>query len=158
MVGKRTLAFVTLAILVWAALTTILFGYYFMRFQEYTRLSREYEAVTMKVHIYIDYGNETKVWHNNTLVPLGFTLLNATELVADVGYTNYPGVGAFIDSVDSVENNVDETKSWFWWHWDTTTSQWILGEIGVNQQILHREDIMALAYRSYVTWPPSPPS
>ncbi len=158
MVGKRTLAFATLAILVWAALTTSLFGYYYLRFQEYVKLSHEYEAVTMKVNIYIDYGNETKVWHNNTLVPLGFTLLNATELVADVNSTYSPGLGAeFVDSIDGVENNVEEAKSWFWWHWDTTTSQWSFGEVGANQHILHREDLVAWAYQSYAAWPPPPP-
>jgi len=159
MVGKRTLAFATLAILVWAALTTSLFGYYYLRFQEYVSLSHDYEAVTMRVNIAIDYGNGTKVWHNSTLVPLGFTLLNATELVADINYTNWPELEAvFIDSIDAVENNVEEAKSWFWWRWDKTTSQWILGEVGANQHILHYRDLVAWAYQSYAAWPPPPPT
>jgi hypothetical protein len=158
-VEKRTLVFATLAISVWAALATSVFGYYYLRFQEYVNLSREYEAVTMRVDIYIHYGNGTKVWHNNTIVPLGATLLNATELVADVQYTYWPEYGAvFIDSIDGVANNVTAGKSWFWWYWDTTGSGWILGEVGANQHMLHRGDIVAWTYQSYETWPPQPPS
>jgi len=145
------------ALLTWSIVVTSLFGYYYLRFQEYTRLSREYEAVTMKVNICIDYGNGTKVWRNNTLVSLGFTLLNTTELIADVDadYTYGP---AFINAIDGVENSLEEKKSWFWWHWDTTSSGWMLGEVGADQHMLHRGDIIAWTYQSYGTWPPPPPS
>ncbi len=158
MVEKRTLALTTLAILVWAVSTTSLFGYYYLRLQDYVQLTREYEAITMKVDIFIDYGNETKVWHNNTIVPLGFNLLNTTELVADVNSNNWPGLGVFIDSINGVENNPEDAKSWFWWHWDATSTKWILGEIGADQHILHEEEAVAWTYRSYIEWPPLPPS
>ncbi len=159
MVEKRTLAFATLAISVWAALATSLFGYYYLRFQEYVDLSREYETVTMTVDIYIHYGNETNgIWHNTTIVPLGVALLNATEIVADSQFTYYSELGAaFIDSIDGVVNNVTKRKSWFWWSWDTTSSKWLLGEVGANQHMLHRRDIVAWTYQSYENWPPSPP-
>lgn len=159
MVGKRTLTFVTLAILAWAVLITGLFGYYYLRFQEYANLLREYEAVTMRVDIYIHYGNESKgIWHNKTIVPLGATLLNVTGLVADIHYTYWPGTGVLIDSIDGVANSATEEKSWFWWYWDTTNSRWMLGEVGADQRILHRGDILGWAYQSYETWPPLPPS
>ena len=153
MVGKRTLTFATLAILVWAALTTSLFGYYYLRFQEYVNLSREYEAVTMKANIYIDYGNETKVWHNNTIVPLGFTLLNATELIADVD-----DEASFVNAIDGVAFSLEEKKSWIWWRWDATISGWILGNVGADQHVLSLGEILAWAYQSYAEWPPPPPS
>jgi len=159
MVGKRAFVFATLAIVVWAALTTGLFGYYYLRFQEYVNLSRKYEAVTMRVNVYINYGNGTKgIWYNNTIVPLGATLLNATELVADIQYTPWPGAGVFVDSIDGIANNATEKKSWFWWYWDTASSGWMLGEVGADQHVLHRGDIVAWTYQSYETWPPSPPS
>lgn len=159
MVKKRTLAFIIIPLLVWSISVTSLLGYYYLRFQEYTRLSHEYEAVTMKENIYIDYGNGTKVWHNSTLVPLGFTLLNATRLVANINSTYWPNLGAeSVDSIDGVTNNADEAKSWFWWQWDTKTSQWVFGEVGANLNILYNKDIVAWAYQSYTTWPPQPPS
>ncbi|MGD8505042.1 MAG: hypothetical protein PVF15_00050 [Candidatus Bathyarchaeota archaeon] len=159
MVKKRTLAFTTLAVLAWAALTTTLLGYFYIRFQEYVELSHEYEAAIMRVNIYIHYGNETgKFWYNDTIVPLGIALLNATETIADVESTPYPGIGVLVDSIGGVANSVTEGKSWFWWNWDTTNSKWIYGEIGADQHMLHRGDIVAWTYRSYETWPPPPPS
>ncbi len=131
MVGKRTLTFATLAILVWAVFTTSLFGYYYLRFQEYASLSREYEAVTMRVNIAIDYGNGTTDWHNNTLVPLGATLLNATETVADVQCTPYPQYQAvFIDAINDIPTT--ETHYWWWKYWDAETHEWKDGEKGAD--------------------------
>ena len=112
----------------------------------------------MKVNICIDYGNGTKVWHNNTLVPVGFTLLNATELIADVDYTTWPEQGAFVNGINGVMLSSEEKKSWFWWRWDATISRWILGEVGADQHVLQRGEIVAWTYQSYETWPPPPPS
>lgn len=155
MVGKRAFVFTTLAILVWAVLATTLGNYYYLRLQEYINLSREYEGVTMKVNIYIDYGNGTKgVWHNDTLVPVGFTLLNATKLIADV---NNGDTGA-VNSIDGVALSSEEAKYWFWWHWDTTASKWIFGEVGADQHLLSPEEILAWTFYSYEPWPPPSPS
>jgi len=152
MVKKRTLAFATLAILVWAISVTSLFGYYYLRFQEYVDLAHEYEAVTMRVNIAIDYGNDTKTWHNNTIVPLGATLLNATEFVADVD-------GApFVNAIDGVALSSEEKMSWLWWRWDAAISGWILGEVGADKHLLRPREILVWAYQSWETWPPPPPS
>lgn len=157
MVGKRTLVFATLATIVWAGLATILLSHYYLRFQEIAKLTHEYEAVTMKVNIYIDYGNETKVWHNNTVVPVGFTLLNATELIADVD-VDYTYGFASVNAIDGVTFSLEEKKTWFWWRWDPTISGWIFGEVGADQHLLSPEETLAWAYQSYETWPPPSPS
>ena len=142
MVKKRTLAFATLAILVWAISVTSLFGYYYLRFQEYVDLSHEYEAVTMRVNIAIDYGNGTKTWYNNTLVPLGATLLNATETIADVQTTYWLQYQAvFIDAI----NDVPTTNEHYWWwkYWDGEVQEWKDGEIGADSYKLRpRETVM----------------
>jgi hypothetical protein len=142
MVKKRTLTLATLAILVWAISVTSLFGYYYLRFQEYVDLSHEYEAVTMRVNIAIDYGNGTKAWHNNTLAPLGATLLNATETIADVQSTPYPEYQAvFVDAI----NDVPTTNAhWWWWkYWDGEAQEWKDGEIGADAYKLKpRETVM----------------
>ena len=145
MVGKRTLTLATLAVLVWAALTTTLFGYYYLRFQEYVNLSREYEAVTMRVNIAIDYGNGTKVWYNNTLVPLGATLLNATETVADVQSTPYPQYQAvFIDAINGIPTT--ETHYWWWKYWDAEANEWKDGEKGADIYNLKPQETVMWQY------------
>ncbi len=131
MVEKRILALTTLAILVWAVSTTSLFGYYYLRFQDYVQLTREYEAVTMRVNIAIDYGNGTKVWYNDTIVPLGATLLNVTETVADVQSTPWPEYQAvFIDAINGIPTT--ETHFWWWKYWSVETQEWKDGEIGAD--------------------------
>lgn len=145
MVRKRTLTFATLAILVWAALTTSLFGYFYLRFQEYVNLSREYEAVTMRVNIVIDYGNETKVWYNNTLVPLGATLLNATDTVADVQSTYWPQYQAvFVDAINGIPTT--ETHWWWWKYWDAEVKEWKDGEKGADIYKLKPQETVMWQY------------
>jgi len=117
--------------LVWAATTTGLLAYYYLRFQEYDNLIREYETVTMRVNILIDYGNGTKIWYNNTVVPQGATLLNATERVAVVQTTYWPQYQAvFVDAI----NGVYPTKPHYWWwkYWDTNSKEWKDGEVGAD--------------------------
>lgn len=131
MVEKRTLVFTMLALLVWAVLATSLLGYYYIRFQEHVDLSREYEAVTMRVNIAIDYGNGTTVWYNNTLVPLGATLLNATETVAEVQYTYWAQHQAvFIDLINGIPTT--EIHFWWWKYWDVEAQAWKDGEVGAD--------------------------
>lgn len=145
MVGKRTLTLATLAVLVWAALTTSLLGYYYLRFQEYVNLSHEYEAVTMRVNIAIDYGNRTKVWYNNTLVPLGATLLNATEIVADVQSTPYPQYQAvFIDAINGIPTT--QTHYWWWKYWDVEANEWKDGEKGADIYKLKPQEAVMWQY------------
>ena len=145
MVKKRALAFATLAILVWAISVTSLFGYYYLRFQEYVDLSHEYEAVTMRVNIAIDYGNGTRAWHNNTLVPLGATLLNATETIADVQTTYWPQYQAvFIDAI----NDIPTTNEHYWWwkYWDSEVQEWKDGEIGADIYKLRPQETVMWQY------------
>lgn len=106
-------------------------GYYYMRFQEYDSLLREYEKVTMRVNILIDYGNGTMVWHNNTLVSYGATLFNATERVAVVQSTYWPQYQAvFIDAINGVPTTQEH---WWWWkYWDANSKEWKDGEVGAD--------------------------
>jgi len=117
--------------LVWAATSTSLLGYYYLRFQEYDSLLHEYEKVTMRVNILIDYGNGTKVWHNNTLIPHGATLLNATERVAVVNSTYWPQYQAvFIDAINGLPTT--QTHFWWWKYWDANSKEWKDGEVGAD--------------------------
>ncbi|MEM2954307.1 MAG: DUF4430 domain-containing protein [Candidatus Bathyarchaeia archaeon] len=127
-------------------------------FSNLEELSKMVDAISVKTNILINYGNGTLQWHNETLVPFGATLFDATQAIAEVKYTTFPELGAFVTSINGVENNDAEMKSWLWWYWDFTSSEWKLGDVGCDKQILHRGDIMAWCYESYATWPPPPPT
>lgn len=125
--------------------------------QTLENISETLESISLKVNILINYGNENKEWHNETMVPIGATAFTATLAVAEVQYKIYDW-GVYVTSINSVAEKSTESKAWFWWYWDATASQWVLAEVGADQYVLHREDIVAWAYQSYVTWPPPPPS
>ncbi len=112
----------------------------------YNQTLSELEKYTVLVNICIDYGNGTVVWYNDTRVPLGATLFNATSEVAVLNYTvwNLPGYGypddkaIFIDAINGVWNDYQANKYWQWYYWDG--SQWVLGPVGCNHPDATVED------------------
>jgi len=172
---KRTFTYVALALLVWAISSTIVAGYYFAQYNiyqnEYENLASEFntlsntlvglsdvmESISLRVNILVSYGNGTKIWYNNTALPIASTAFTAILAVADIRYTDYGGdLGILVTSINSVANN--STHGWLYWYWDAEDSEWILPEYSCAKYILHRGDIIAFAYESYMTWPPPQPT
>jgi len=115
-------------------------------------LSEVMESVSLRVNILVSYGNETKVWHNNTALPVGSTAFTAILAVADTRYKDYGGdLGILVTSVDGLTSN--STNGWFYWYRDTEKLAWTLPEYSCAKYILHRNDIIAFTYESYMTWP-----
>lgn len=171
---RRVFTYVALAMLVWAILGTATAGYYFTQFttyqNEYRNLVKELntlsqamgnlsdvmETVSLKANILVDYGNETKIWHNNTALPVGSTGFTAILAVGDTRYVDYGGdMGILITSVDGLANN--STFGWFCWYRDSAESEWTFLEYSCVKYILHRGDIIAFTYQSYAIWPPTFP-
>lgn len=121
-------------------------------------ISNMLEGISLKAKVLINYGNETKIWHNNTVLPLGSTSFTAVYFIAqDINYTDYGGeLGILVTSISTVTNN--STHGWFYWYWNSEKSEWILPEYSCSKLILHKEDIIAFSYSSYMNWPPSPPT
>lgn len=157
---KRTFTYVALALLVWAISGTVVAGYYFAQYNiyqnEYENLASEMESILL-VNILVSYGNGTKIWYNNTALPLGSTAFKAILAIADINYTDYGGdLGILVTSINGLTSS--STHGWLYWGWDTENSEWILPEYSCAKYILHRGDIIAFTYESYMTWPPPPPT
>jgi len=115
------------------------------------------ESISLKVNIILSYGNETKIWKNDTALPLASTAFTAILAIADIKYKDYGGeLGILVTSINGVANN--STHGWLYWYWDAENSEWILPEYSCAKYILHRGDTIAFTYVSYVTWPPPPPT
>jgi len=158
---KRAFTYVVLALLVWAISGTIVAGYYFTQYNtyqnEYENLASEMESISLRVNILVSYGNGTKIWHNNTALPLASTAFTAILAIADIKYTDYGGeLGILVTSINGLASN--STHGWLYWYWDAENSEWILPEYSCAKYILHREDIIAFTYESYMTWPPPSPT
>jgi hypothetical protein len=116
----------------------------YLKYQSfYTEISRDLEALTMHVSILIEYGNGTKEWHNNTRVPIGISLLNATQMIAEIDYDVSDG-SAFVTAINNVVGGSD--LYWLWYYWNPSTSQWELKWVASNEYILHNGDIVKWVY------------
>ncbi len=165
---KRTLSYVALGLLVWAISGTLVAGYYLTQyniyFTEYKNLaddlgtiSKVLESISLRIGILISYNNGTKIWQNNTAIPLASTAFTAILATADIEYVDYGGdLGILVTSINGLANN--DTHGWLYWCWDAENSVWVLPEYSSAKYILHRDDVIAFTYVSYATWPPPQPT
>jgi hypothetical protein len=128
--------------------TTILTSSYsvFLRNQyieiknENQKILRELDNFTSHVDILIDYGNGTIIWFNKTRIIPGESLLNITQDIADVDYTESE-FGAFINSINGVEGT--SNNFWIWYYYE---DGWNMGLIGAGKKYLHEGDIVSWKY------------
>ena len=170
MVVRGRWAWISLGLACWAIAASIAACYLWYTSEVYRGLYEralgQLETLTVAVDILIDYGNGTKVWFNGTRVSAGFTVFDATCLVADVDYIPYSGpewvgypnnTAYLVTAINGVCNN--ETHAWFWWFWDASAHAWVFAPYGANHVNATVVDggIYAWTFRSFTTWPPPPP-
>lgn len=152
---EYVLAFI---LLVWAIIASTAAAYYYGGHVKYKTLfegvSSRLSEVSVSVNIALDYNNGTRTWYNNTVLPLGATLLNATLKIAEVDYT-IGKYGAFINSINNVENNIEKNMYWLWWKW--SGDKWKIGEVACDRYMLKDEDTIIWIYQSTAKFPPEPP-
>ena len=124
---------------------TRLFGEHQAEKENYMQLLEEYENVTMRVNICIDYGNGTVVWYNDTLIPLGYDLLRATQIIAVVNYTYWEAYQAcFVDAINGVWNT--DTWYWMWLKWNVEDHEWEYGQVGADKYTLSKGETVMWRY------------
>jgi len=144
---KRSLIILGLGWLVSLALVSFVAGYYYMEFRNLNELLEQYENVTMEVNICIEYKelNGTVLWYNNTIIPLGCNLLQATKTVALVNSTYSPAQQAsFVDAINGVWNH--GAIFWMWQHWDDTQEKWEYGNVGADIYKLTKNETVRWRY------------
>ena len=144
--SKRTLIIICMGWFASVFIVSLVAGYYYMKFQYLAKILEECQNYVLHVNICIDYGNGTLVWHNNTIVPVGCTLLNATKIVAEVTATQYDW-GYSVDAINGVHSN--STHFWIWYHWDNETKDWKYGEVASDQYVLSDEETVRWRYEKY---------
>ena len=114
--------------------------------QLYERAAADLRRLTMPINILIDYGNGTKRWYNNTLVPREATVLSATEVVAEVDY-RFGEYGAFVTHINGVGGEAG--RYWIWYIWNSTEGSWSWGPVACDRYVLQEEDTMAWKYEQF---------
>jgi hypothetical protein len=148
-------------LLAWAVSATSIGSYYYMEYDKYQRISqdlkRKVKEVSTSVNVAIDYGNGSRAWFNETLVPIGATAYNATTKVAVV--ETHPQYGeSFIVAINGVRQKEGESTYWFWWLWDTAQQKWVFGLTACNEYVLSDNQTVIWYLVNAPSWPPpSPP-
>lgn len=135
-----------------ASATTV---YYY---QQYTALETQYNNtltrlgdVSYTVNILVD-NNGTKTWYNQTLIPIGCSLYNATFKITN-GNVNYQTAygPSFITAINGVQSK--GTYSWIWWTWNSASHSWTPGSVGDDAYTLKNNDIVAWYLENTITYP-----
>jgi len=120
-----------------------------IKIKEWEDLYSRLKAKVIVVNIGIDYGNNTCVWYNNTLLPVGSTVLSATIQVATVEY-KLGAWGAYVTSINGVKERIitpgKEGYSWIWLFYNTTSGKLEWGPVAADRYKLSDGDIIVWKY------------
>ncbi|MEM2088945.1 MAG: hypothetical protein QXF52_09820 [Thermoproteota archaeon] len=105
-------------------------------------LVKEVESITLRVSLLVKYDNGTKNWFNNTVVPVGWTLLNLTayNLNGRINYETY-SFGVSVTGLNGVGQH--ESYYWIWYKWNPEEQDWVMGETGPDAYLLKNGDVLA---------------
>lgn len=137
-----------MAFALWALAASFFAGYYWVR---YTDLSSRIEGVLIYVNVGIDYGNATRIWHNNTKTLMGATLFDVTRQVANVTYQT----GMYGTEVTSI-NGVSKQGSygWTYWVWNSTSNSWAIIWQNADNYIVSNGETFMWYYQNSFNPPP----
>jgi len=140
-----------------ASSTTV---YYYVQYRyvsgQYQDTLSKLRSSTYTVNIAIKFDNTTMIWYNDTIIPIGWSLFNATHLITKGNLTYSIFYGApFITSIFGVKSH--GYYAWLWWFWNSTRDGWQLGEVGASDYILKDGSTVIWSLIDTATWPPSGP-
>lgn len=111
---------------------------------------RSLRARVVLINVAIDYGNGTVKWFNFTPLPQGATVLTALLCTASrVEYT-YGAHGAYVNSVDGVEERIvskNEGYSWLWYIFED--GRWEMGVVAADAYRLSDGDTIMWRYEHW---------
>jgi len=120
---------------------------------EKDELTKELDEIGVEVDLLIDFGNGTRLWFNDTLLPYGATLLNATLLKAYPVKYSTSDLGAFVEEVMGVSNS----NPYYWIWWEFQNGEWVIGEVAADMVLLRDGEVYAWKYSDTSVWPPESP-
>lgn len=126
----------------------------------YRGLVEKLEGTVYQVDYLVNDG-QSRVWHNDTLIPVGWTLLNLTVKMADgdIDYT-LGEFGAYVSAIEGVgliKDEEHESYFWLWWRFDPARGRWVMGESSSDSYHLRDGDMVAWSYSDTGKYPDIPP-
>jgi len=143
-------AAIALIFLIWAVGATAGMVYYYQTSDTQQRtinsLNSLIQTTTYKCNLAINYGNGTTVWHNNTVVPIGFTLFNATQKVATLDYQTTFGI--FVTGINGVSQDPAAAK--FWVYDQLVNGTWEAIWIGAAEYQVQNNDTIMWSLKTFL--------
>lgn len=127
--------------------------------EKYRSTVKSLADLSYSVDLLINYGNGTKVWHNDSRVPLEYNLYNATVLITGgkVKATYYPQYQThFVNSIDGVGESKDPGRSsWAWitWYYNDALGRWESYDVGADMVTLKNRERVAWHYQDTSKYP-----
>ena len=134
--------------------------YYYLLYsdakEQYEQTLSSLRSSTYEVNIMVEFANGTRIWHNNTVIPIGWSLFNATLKITNgnLKYILFYGAPAMTSILGT---DAQGSRSWIWWSWNFTEGDWQLGEVGASAFILKDGSTFAWYLADTSTWPPTKP-
>ncbi len=135
-----TISLVLTSVLVLTSgLTIHYYGQYVDAEKNYRNTLSSLNDVSYKVNILIEYRNGTRAWYNQTIIPVGTSVLNTTsKVVGGKIEGQWYSFGVFVTSLNGVR--AIGSNSWLWFNWDRAQNRWIQGASGPESYILKQGD------------------
>jgi len=125
--------------------------------EKYRGIVESLGRLSYSIDMLIDYGNGSQVWYNDSRIPLGWSLYNATVLILGdrVKSTYYPQYNShMIVSIDGVGGE-PELKTWAWiiWHYNEESHKWEAYELGADFIVPKDGEKVAWHYQDVSKYP-----
>jgi hypothetical protein len=83
--------------------------------QRYKDTLSSLNDISYKVNILIKYSNGTKTWHNQTIIPIGWSLFNATlKVTGGKVEGSWSSFGVFVTSINGVSGTGPKARARIW--------------------------------------------
>lgn len=156
----KTISFVLIGFLVVFGLTSLLLYSDLSSYEKrYDDVIESMDKISFSSDLLFNYGNGSKIWHNDTRLPLGIDLYNVTVLVSDgkINSTYYPEYKShFITSIDGVGSFNDPEKlywSWIAWYYDDVLGEWVSYDVSSDMVYPKNGDIIAWYFEDTSNYP-----
>ncbi|MBI3859809.1 MAG: hypothetical protein HY296_06210 [Thaumarchaeota archaeon] len=127
-------------------------GFYFYQYNQAESANQAYvrQLRQLNVHyssaLFIDYGNGTKIWYNNTKIEPGWNLYVLTQIITNghMNATYYPQYGShFVTAIYNIANTRNEY--WLLWTYNSTSS-WRMAQVGPDQLQIYNGSVYAWSF------------
>jgi hypothetical protein len=130
------------ALVITSELSVHFYAQYVIAEEKYTNTLLSLKDVSYEVNLLINYNNGTKRWYNQTIVPIGYSLFNATIKITDGQVEgSWSDFGVFVTAINGVQGSGPEY--WLWFRWDETENRWMSGATGPNSHIITQGETAA---------------